>query len=510
MLLLSVLPVATTPKHLLTVVIDDLGFDDLGFRNGGQIDTPNFNHLHRQGIDMNAYYVQPSCSPTRATILTGRKPLHTGINFWLPNIAAGLSLNEVTLANVLNKRSYTSHAVGKWHLGFHKTPYTPTFRGFSSFYGYYEGSEDYFTHVTSGGYDFHDEPQMFCGPGCSQRPWGARGEYSTNLFTARAVKIIGEHNLSQSNLFLYLAYQGVHEPRQAPPHYVAPYATRIKDEGRRVFAGMISALDEGLGNVTAALRARGMFDDTLVVLTTDNGGPTTECSTTGQSNWPLRGSKCSVWEGGTRGTAFLYWSGLPPQVRGKPFLGLAHAADWLPTVVSALGHRLWPNETRPLDGVDLWATLLANGSSPRTSVYYGISEASLGPAVRDAAGFKLIHGGNGGGQGKWSPQQLPNTSAAPLLLEASGGGREHDPTTPAWWADAPVEAAALYHLPSDDGERTPLDLDEHDAVVARLQALRAAYEEDKVPQLTGDPACPKFAPLDSPEGKWIGPWCDGF
>ena len=177
--------------------------------------------------------------------------------------------------------------------------------------------------------------------------------------------------------------------------------------------------------------------------------------------------------------------------------------------------------------------------------------------MRDAAGFKLIHGGNGGGQGKWSPQQLPNMSAAPLLLEASGGGREHDPTTPAWWAYAPVEAArhageadgataALYHLPSDDGERSaprralaparapahapdlprhaphrerpsprrrcpaPLDLDEHDAVVARLQALRAAYEEDKVPQLTGDPACPKFAPLDSPEGKWIGPWCDGF
>ena len=176
--------------------------------------------------------------------------------------------------------------------------------------------------------------------------------------------------------------------------------------------------------------------------------------------------------------------------------------------------------------------------------------------MRDAAGFKLIHGGNGGGQGKWSPQQLPNMSAAPLLLEASGGGREHDPTTPAWWAD-PVEAArhageadgataALYHLPSDDGERSaprralaparapahapdlprhaphrerpsprrrcpaPLDLDEHAAVVARLQALRAAYEEDKVPQLTGDPACPKFAPLDSPEGKWIGPWCDGF
>eukprot|EP00966_Prymnesium_polylepis_P279726 6462626-Prymnesium_polylepis.1 len=79
---------------------------------------------------------------------------------------------------------------------------------------------------------------------------------------------------------------------------------------------MVAALDEGLGNVTTALKARGMFDSTLIIVTTDNGGPTTECSTTGQSNWPFRGSKCSLYEGGTRGTAFVYWAGLPPAVRG--------------------------------------------------------------------------------------------------------------------------------------------------------------------------------------------------
>ena len=102
-------PSSNSPQHVLLTVIDDLGFDDLGFRNEHQIKTPTFNKLHDEGIEFSSYYVQPSCSPTRAAILTGRKPLHTGINFWLPNIAAGLALNEVTLADVLNRRHFTSH-----------------------------------------------------------------------------------------------------------------------------------------------------------------------------------------------------------------------------------------------------------------------------------------------------------------------------------------------------------------------------------------------------------------
>ena len=175
----------------------------------------------------------------------------------LPNVAAGLGLDEVTLADVLNRRNFSSHAVGKWHLGYHKTPYTPTFRGFESFYGYYEGSEDYFAHGTSDGLDLHDEPRPFCGPGCTTRPWGARGQYSTNLYSARAVDVIERHDASRG-LFLYLAYQGVHGPRQAPESYVAPYAKRIADPVRRTFAGMVAALDEGLGNGMTSERASGL------------------------------------------------------------------------------------------------------------------------------------------------------------------------------------------------------------------------------------------------------------
>eukprot|EP00929_Paragymnodinium_shiwhaense_P079975 TRINITY_DN41695_c0_g1_i1.p1 TRINITY_DN41695_c0_g1~~TRINITY_DN41695_c0_g1_i1.p1 ORF type:complete len:519 (+),score=79.06 TRINITY_DN41695_c0_g1_i1:75-1631(+) len=484
---------STKPKHILAVIIDDLGFDDLGFRNENQIKTPNFNALANDGVILNNYYVQPSCSPTRATIMTGRKPVHTGINYWIPNEAYGLPLNETTLAQLFNARGFKSHAVGKWHLGFFKTAYTPTFRGFDSFYGYYEGSEDYFQHTTSGGLDFHDEQGQNCGPGCTKLVRDNAGQYSTNLYTKRAVDIIEAHDAS-TPFFMYLAYQGVHAPREAPDHYVKPYSQTIRDKGRRVFAGMVSALDEGMGNVTAALKAKGMFEDTLIFVTTDNGGPTTECSTTGQSNWPLRGSKCSLWEGGTRGTSFLYWSGLPETARGLSWAGLSHAADWMPTLTSAVGSSVKEGETLPLDGIDLWAAILSNATSPRAEVYYGISQGTTGPAVRDVTGNKLIIGG-GWGKGAWSPQQLPNQSRSPQdfgKLDERAHESDH----------------MLYFLPEDPGEHKGVSAESRADIHKSLLAIVDKYAATKVPQLTNDPSCPRFAPRKAKEGPWIGPWCD--
>ena len=290
-----------------------LGYDDFGFANDNQIKTPTFNSLHDEGIALSQYYVQPSCSPTRATFLTGRKPVHTGVNVWIPNLPYGLPLNETTLAQVLNARGFVSHAVGKvsavlglvvldtklytdnlprqnthrfplqqWHLGCHLTPFLPTFRGFDSFYGYYEGSEDYFTHNFYGnGLDFHREEGRRCGANCTELLWDAVGQYSTTLFSQRAVQLIADHNADPVSdgkpLFLYLAYQGVHEPAQAPQSYVDAYNETgpsgfIADKRRRLFAGMLSALDEGLANVTGALKANthsdgtSMFDETLFIV----------------------------------------------------------------------------------------------------------------------------------------------------------------------------------------------------------------------------------------------------
>ena len=103
--------VLSTPLYS---VIDDFGFDDAGFRNGGQIKTPTLDRYHDEGVTLEAYYVLPSCSPTRSTFMSGRMPLHTGINNWIPNVAYGLNTNETILPTLLKPLGYRRHAVGKW------------------------------------------------------------------------------------------------------------------------------------------------------------------------------------------------------------------------------------------------------------------------------------------------------------------------------------------------------------------------------------------------------------
>ena len=341
--------------HVLFVVIDDLGWDDVGFRSH-QIQTPHIDSLAARGRVLSRYYVQDVCSPSRATFQTGRFAMHHSIVDWIPPASTyGLPLNETTLAEKFKEAGYAAHAVGKWHLGFYKWDYTPTFRGFDSFLGFYSGGEDYFKHESSGGYDFRRDPSPRCGKGCSQVMTDARGRYSTTVFTEEAVRVVSDHDPALQPLFLYLAYQGVHAPAQVPQSYVDPYRKSIADTTRRTFAGMLSAVDEGIGNVTAALAAKGMLNNTLIVFTSDNGGPTTTGDGIGARNWPLRGGKHSIWEGGVRATAFVSGAGLSPEVGGTPYGNLMHGADWLPTLSAVAGFGL--NGTLPLDGVSHWEQL---------------------------------------------------------------------------------------------------------------------------------------------------------
>lgn len=174
---------------------------------------------------------------------------------------------------------------------------TPTFRGFNSYTGFYSGGEDYFTHMTQSNYDFRSDEAPYCGANCSRVDSGDHGTYSAHVFTSAAVDIINEHD-PNTPLFLYLAYQNVHAPAEVPQSYVDAYNTTIQSKRRRTFAGMLSAMDEGIGNVTAALRAKGMMDDLLLMFTADNGGPTTTGDGVGSSNAPFRGGKHSIWEVG--------------------------------------------------------------------------------------------------------------------------------------------------------------------------------------------------------------------
>ena len=215
-------------------------------------------------------------------------------------------------------------------MGYYKWDFTPTFRGFDSFYGYYEGAEDYFAHTRNGAYDLHYEEGRNCGANCSIVP-NRSGEYSVNIFTEEAVKRIEASADSASPFFVYLAYQSVHSPHQAPQHYIDMYPD-LKENA--IMAAMLSALDDGVANVTAALNRTNQTGNTVIILSTDNGG------TAGSSNYPLRGEKHSVYEGGVIGTAFITgW--------GTSCVWLAGClAVWRARALS-LSHFLFDNNANP-------------------------------------------------------------------------------------------------------------------------------------------------------------------
>jgi hypothetical protein len=178
--------------------------------HGTGILTPYTEELARQGVYLENYYVLPYCSPTRASILSGRYPLHTGCHSIINDRSTqGLPLDEETLPQVLRRAGYQAHAVWKWHVGSSSWEQTPTFRGVQSFYGCYISGQDYFTHIKTDSlidtYDMRSDQQEFCVEGCSKLV-DLGGNYSTNAFTHQAIKVIEEYNDSDSPLFLYLAH----------------------------------------------------------------------------------------------------------------------------------------------------------------------------------------------------------------------------------------------------------------------------------------------------------------
>jgi len=376
---------ATAP-NVIFIVADDLGYADCSFTGLSNVNTPNIDALLTKGLRMTRYYGQPVCTPSRAAIHTGRYPLAYGLQTYVIPAGApyGLNLNETTLPELLRNGGFDTHATGKYHLGFESWNMTPTFRGYNSFRGFYSGGQDYFTHMEGSGFDLHYDQGRECGAGCSLVDWDNKGVYSTYIYTSRAVEIIKERTAASPPLFLYVAYQAVHSPDEVPQKYIDPYNSTISDKKRRTFAGMLSALDEGVGNITSALKEAGMTENTLIVFVADNGGPI-QCESgicsdaTGTSNYPLKGGKHSLWEGGVRVTAVV--SGPMLHSQGVNESGLMHHVDWLPTLLDAAGINYTPKADFPLHGVSQWDLLTKGTPSNRNETILNIDP--LQPAVGD-------------------------------------------------------------------------------------------------------------------------------
>eukprot|EP00058_Branchiostoma_floridae_P017791 XP_002603280.1 hypothetical protein BRAFLDRAFT_126970 [Branchiostoma floridae] len=219
----------TAKPHILLIVADDLGWSDVSWNNPYVV-TPNLHTLATTGVIFNQTYAQPTCSPSRTALLTGKFPFRLGMQRVMDSKKPhGLPLDEELLPQKLKKLGYATHMVGKWHLGSCKWEYTPTERGFDSFYGYHHGSQDYYTHKSARGLDFWDGKTSIS---------DQNGVYSTESFATRAENIISQHD-PNTPLFLYLPFQSVHTPHQVPSSYLQTFST-IQDDNRK------SILDPGL------------------------------------------------------------------------------------------------------------------------------------------------------------------------------------------------------------------------------------------------------------------------
>jgi len=386
-------PVNRAKPNIVLFLADDLGYGELGCQGNPEIPTPNIDSLARDGIRFtDAYVGSPYCSPSRAGLLTGRYQTRFGheLNFvGKQNLSEsiGLPASETTMATWLRQAGHATGLIGKWHLG-GAPAFHPQSRGFQDFYGFLHEGHFFVPPPYPGVLSFlrtNSLPDAFEGQHrvndiiwsthlpYSEPPYDAdnpllRGhdpivenEYLTDALTREALRFVDAHRTEP--FFLYLAYNAVHSPMQATKGSVDRH-DHITDLQRRIFAGMLSSLDESVGALLRRLDELDLADNTLVVFLSDNGGPTVELTS---RNHPLRGGKGQLWEGGIRIPFLVRWKTHLPA--GEVYTHPVIALDILPTVLAAIGAP--PPEDIELDGVNLLPYLKEQtGIPPHASLFW--------------------------------------------------------------------------------------------------------------------------------------------
>lgn len=430
---------ATPPKpNILFLLADDLGWADVSF-HGGEITTPQIDRLAAAGARLEQFYVQPVCSPTRAALLTGRYPMRHGLQVGVvrPHAQYGLPVEERTLPQALRDAGYETAICGKWHLGHFDPAYLPTRRGFDHQYGHYNGALDYFTHVRDGGFDWHRDDKVCRDEG-----------YSTFLVAQEAVRLIRERD-ARKPFFLYVPFNAVHAPHQVPAKYKEPFAHL--PEPRRTYAGMVAALDEAVGQIIAALDQHGLRQNTLIIFSSDNGGPQPGVVT---SNGPYRAGKATLYEGGVRVAACATWAGQikPGTVVNEPL----HIADWYPTLLKLAGASL--EQKLPLDGLDAWPAIAQSQPSPHREILHNTTPRSGAIRVGD---WKLVINGQ-------------------TREDGEGGAARPGRRNAAARTDNDRDRIELFNIASDPFEKEDL-APKHPDKVRELRARYEGYAKQAVP-----------------------------
>ncbi|GAB3020168.1 arylsulfatase [Niabella terrae] len=375
---------AQKAPNIIVIVADDLGWGDLGFHNS-EIKTPHIDGLARDGVVLDRFYVAPICSPTRAGIMTGRYPDRLGLrdNVIAPWLNFGIDTAEQYIPELLATAGYRNRAaIGKWHLGHARKAYLPLNRGFTHFYGHYNGAIDYFTHEREGELDWHNDWESSYDKG-----------YSTDLVSKEAVRCVRAYK-KDGPFFLYIAYNAPHGPLEAKQEDLLRYgydstqpsfgSGDSKGQGRgntkrQTYAAMVSSMDQGIGQILAALKEEGLEDNTLVLFQSDNGAATNIGGSSGQ----LRGAKFQEWEGGVRAAAVIRWpAGFAGGWVSEQLCGYV---DLLPTICAAAGVKKLP--ARKIDGMNILPSL-KNHEAISRAFYLG-----HGALIKD--NWKLVQAGGG-------------------------------------------------------------------------------------------------------------------
>lgn len=379
---------AADRPNVIVIIGDDMGYADIGVHGGTQIPTPHIDSLAENGVRCTSGYVSgPYCSPTRAGLMTGRYQQRFGHEFnpGPPSDATsefGLPLSEVTIAQVLKDHGYATGMVGKWHLG-HTEKFHPMSRGFEEYFGFLGGAHTYFDATDGKGKKGGSGDRILRGHTPIEE-----SEYLTDAFGREAVAFIERQaKQPETPFFLYLAFNAVHSPMEATQKRLDQFAS-IKDDKRRHYAAMMSAMDDAVGRVLEKLSSAGLEKNTLIFFVSDNGGPQ---ANNASDNGPLRGNKASTWDGGVRVPYLVSWPARLPA--GKIFEQPVIQLDFFPTILAAAGIDSGELENK-LDGVNLLPYLEGqNPAPPHPAIYWRFGKQM---AIR-MGDWKLTKAADGGG-----------------------------------------------------------------------------------------------------------------
>lgn len=377
--------------NVIIILVDDLGYEDVGFNGSKYLKTPHIDKIAHQGaLFTQAYVTYPVCGPSRAGLITGRyqdrfgfgrNPLHA------PNDSnMGLPLTEETLAEVLKKANYKSVAIGKWHLGAHES-LSPLARGFDDFFGFLSGGHSYLPELwdSSDAVNKNSQTEPYHSKLLRNNTTVDEKEYLTDALSREAVSYLEKYK--NDTFFLYLAYNAPHSPLQATQKYLDRYA-HIDDVKTKTYAAMISAVDDGVGSILQKLDELRLTENTIVVFLSDNGGPE---QNNGSNNGPLRGGKSELFEGGIRVPFAIKWPMHIPQgtIFKKPVISL----DIFATIVSQTKAKT--QTKNKLDGVNLIPYLknIKNEEYPHDFLYWRKFDSNQ-YAVLNSSGIKLIYKNN--------------------------------------------------------------------------------------------------------------------